>query len=47
MARLVKKILQYYNNAQQYLKESDWASYKQRLYTLEAALVQLAKLATE
>ncbi|MFC1937340.1 UPF0182 family protein [Chloroflexota bacterium] len=44
VASLVEEARQYYNNAQQYLREGDWANYGKELKALEAVLERLADL---
>ena len=45
IASLIEQAQQHYDNAQQYLKEGDWAGYGKELDALEAILGRLAELA--
>ncbi len=45
IAGLVEEAKQHYNQAQQYLKDGDWAGYGRELEALEAVLNRLAELA--
>jgi uncharacterized membrane protein (UPF0182 family) len=47
IASLIEEAQQHYNNAQQYLKAGDWASYGEELDALEAVLDRLAELVAE
>jgi len=47
IASLIEQAQQHYNNAQQYLKEGDWAGYGKELDALNAVLGQLAELASK
>jgi len=47
IASLIEEAQQHYNNAQQYLKAGDWASYGEELDALKAVLDQLAELVAE
>ena len=47
MSDLIKQAQQHYNNAQQYLKEGDWANYGKELDALGTVLDQLVELTTE
>jgi len=47
IASLIEKAQQHYDQAQQYLKDGDWAGYGKELDALEAVLAQLAELITE
>ena len=44
IASLIEEAQQHYNQAQQYLKEGDWARYGEELEALKAVLDRLAEL---
>ncbi len=47
IASLIEQAQRHYNDAQQYLREGDWAGYGKELHALEAVLDRLAELAVE
>ncbi|MFC1957630.1 UPF0182 family protein [Chloroflexota bacterium] len=47
IASLIEEAQEHYDQAQQYLKEGDWANYGKELDALQAVLARLAELATE
>lgn len=47
LAVLIEEAQQHYQQAQQFLKEGDWAGYGEELAALQAVLQQLAQLVSE
>ena len=47
IANLIEQAQRHYDDAQQYLKEGDWAGYGKELDALKAVLDRLAELAVE
>jgi len=47
IAQLIEEARQHYDQAQQYLKDGDWASYGEELDALESVLDRLAKMTSE
>jgi len=47
IASLIEQAQRHYNDAQQYLREGDWAGYGKELHALKAVLDRLAELAVE